>query len=437
MADGGIAPEGYLPRVVDEQVERYLGVFGAVEIAGTKWCGKTWTALRHGASVSYVDDDLDLARADPSLMTLGERPHVIDEWQLAPRIWDAVRRGVDRERGLRGGWILTGSSTPLARRGREGEPPSHSGAGRIGRIRMHPMSLSESGDSTGAVSLAGLFRGEFEPCVAGDDGTVGLVGLACRGGWPEAVGMDVASAQTVAREYLRLFFTESAPAAGRDGELTSRLVASVARNLGQAATYRTMAADMYGAEEDPSSLASDDTIASYLSFLRQSYLVEEVRGWVPQARSRKRLATKPKRYLADPSLAAAQLGMGPEALLRDWQTFGLLFEGLCMRDLMVYARALSDVGFEPVRYYRDDAGLEADAVVELADGRWAAFEFKASEDGVDAGLASLARMRRKLCENPRARVREPEFMAVLVGVSRYAREASPGTYVIPIRCLGA
>lgn len=434
MAEERLTPEGYLPRVVDEQVERYLATFGAVEIAGTKWCGKTWTALSHGASVSYVDDDLDLARADPSLMTLGERPHVIDEWQLAPRIWDAVRRGVDRSRGIRGGWILTGSSTPLARRG--AEQPAHSGAGRIGRVRMHPMTLAESGDSTGAVSLAGLFRGEFEPCVA-PDGTRELVDLACRGGWPEAVGMDVASAQTVAREYLRLFFTESAPAAGRDGEVTSRVVASLARNLGQAATYRTVIADMYGGEDDPASLISEDTLASYLSFLKQSYLVEEVPGWVPQSRSRKRLATKPRRYLADPSLAAAQLGMGPEALLRDWQTFGLLFEAMCVRDLTVFARALPDVGFEPVRYYRDDSGLEADAVVELADGRWAAFEFKVSEDKVADGVASLLRLRRKLCENPRARVREPEFTAVVTGLSRYARRTEEGVYVIPLRCLGA
>lgn len=434
MAEERLTPEGYLPRVVDEQVERYLATFGAVEIAGTKWCGKTWTALSHGASVSYVDDDLDLARADPSLMTLGERPHVIDEWQLAPRIWDAVRRGVDRSRGIRGGWILTGSSTPLAKRG--AEQPAHSGAGRIGRVRMHPMTLAESGDSTGAVSLAGLFRGEFEPCVA-PDGTRELVDLACRGGWPEAVGMGVASAQTVAREYLRLFFTESAPAAGRDGEVTSRVVASLARNLGQAATYRTVIADMYGGEDGPASLISEDTLASYLSFLKQSYLVEEVPGWVPRSRSRKRLATKPRRYLADPSLAAAQLGMGPEALLRDWQTFGLLFEAMCVRDLTVFARALPDVGFEPVRYYRDDSGLEADAVVELADGRWAAFEFKVSEDKVADGVASLLRLRRKLCENPRARVREPEFTAVVTGLSRYARRTEEGVYVIPLRCLGA
>lgn len=205
-----------------------------------------------------------------------------------------------------------------------------------------PRKISESGDSTGEVSLAGLFREEFAPCVAPDD-TRALVDLACRGGWPEAVGMGVASAQTVAREYLRLFFTESAPSAGKDGYVTGRLVASLARNLGQAATYRTLIADMYGGEDGPHSMISDDTLASYLAFLKHSYLVEEVPGWVPQARSRKRLATKPRRYLADQSLAAAQLGMGPDALLRDWQTFKLLFEAMCVRDLTVYARAASSV----------------------------------------------------------------------------------------------
>lgn len=436
MPKTNLVPQGYLPRIVDEQVERYLRIFGAVEIAGTKWCGKTWTALKHGCTVSYVDDELDVAMADPSLMTLGERPHVIDEWQLVPHIWDAVRRGVDAERGLRGGWILTGSSAPLPRREDGAEGPSHSGAGRIGRIRMHPMSLAESGDSTGSVSLSGLFAGDFQPAVADDD-TTSLVELCCRGGWPEAIDMDVSSAQTLAREYLRLFYTESAPKAGKDGEITAKLVCSLARNLAQAVTYNTLMQDMYGEEDQPQAIVSDQTLASYLSFLKASYLIEEVPGWVPAARSRKRLATKPKRYLADPSLAAAQLGMDPSALLRDWQTFGLLFESLCMRDLMVYARALHTIGFEPVRYYRDDSGLEVDAIVELADGRWAALEFKVSEDKVQGAVDNLVRLKRKLCGSERARTREPEFLAVITGISKYARRTSEGVYVIPLRCLTA
>lgn len=436
MAEPSGKPQGYRPRIVDAQVERYLKIFGAVEIAGTKWCGKTWTSLEHGASVSYVDEDLAQAQADPFLMTLGDRPHVIDEWQLAPRIWDAVRRSVDRERGLRGGWILTGSSTPVSRDDEPSGAPSHSGAGRIGRIRMYPMSLFESGDSTGAVSLAGLFAGAFEPCIAPDD-TVRLIELCCRGGWPEAIGMQVPDAQVLAREYLRIFYSESAPRARKNGEIAARMVASLARNLGQAATYGTIMQDMYGEEDDPVALLDSRTVSAYLAFLKSAYLVEEVPGWVPPMRSRKRLATKPKRYLSDPSLAAAQLGMNSDALLHDWQTFGLLFESLCMRDLMVYARALPDIGFEPVRYYRDDSGLEADAIVELADGRWAAFEFKVSEDKVQGAVDGLLRLKNKLCANEHARTREPEFLAVLTGNSRYARRTPEGVYVIPLRALTA
>ena len=268
-------------------------------------------------------------------------------------------------------------------------------------------------------------------------GGIARAAAGAAGSGAEAIDLDVPSAQTLAREYLRLFFTESVPKAGKDGDVAARLVASLARNLGQATTYKTMIQDMYGAEADPASLITEETLASYLSLLKSSYLVDEVPGWVPPARSRKRLATKPKRYLADPSLTAAQLGMDPDALIRDWQTFGLLFKSLCMRDLMVYTQTLPNVGFEPVRYYRDDTGLEADAIVELSDGRWAAFEFKVSEDKVEGGVENLLRLKRKLCENARAQTREPEFLAVVTGISKYARQTPEGVYVIPIRCLTA
>ena len=268
-------------------------------------------------------------------------------------------------------------------------------------------------------------------------GTAPLVELVCRGGWPDALDADVAGAQAVAREYLRLLATESVPAAGRDGETAARLIASLARNLGQAATYRTIAADMHGGEEEPSSPASDETISSYLGLLKCLCLVDEIPGWVPQARSRRRLATKPRRYLADPSPAVAQLGMGPRSLLDDWRTFGLTFESMCMRDLLVYAQALPGIGYEPVRYYRDDTGLEADAVVELADGRWAAFEVRVGDDKIGQAVADLRCLRRKLCENAGARVRPPEFMAVVAGLSPFAYQADEGIYVVPIRALGA
>lgn len=426
-------PEGYMPRVADAQIERYLKAFGAVEIAGTKWCGKTWSALMQGASVSYVDENLDLARADPSMMLIGDRPHVIDEWQRVPAIWDCVRHEVDRARGTRGAFILTGSSTPATRQGEQG--PAHSGAGRIGRVRMSPMSLFESGESTGQVSLEGLFAGEFTPCVAERD-TVGLVEAACRGGWPEAVDMEVDAAQLIAREYVTAALGVSIPVLGLDPDIARRLASSLARNLGQAATYKTIINDMFGAEENPLSVIDEGRVRAYLDALKGMYIVEEVPGWAPPARDRKRFATKPKRYLADPSLACALLGMSPAALLADWQTFGLVFENMAVRDLSVYARALDLLDDVPVRYYRDDSGVEADAIVQLADGRWAAFEFKVSEDKVEKGVASLERMRRKVCENPRSQTRPPEFMAVITGVGEYAHEVAEGIVVVPIRLLG-
>ena len=426
-------PKGYMPRVADVQIERYLKAFGAVEIAGTKWCGKTWSALMHGASVSYVDESLDLARADPSMMLIGDRPHVIDEWQRVPAIWDCVRHEVDRARGTRGAFILTGSSTPATRQGEQG--PAHSGAGRIGRVRMSPMSLFESGESTGQVSLEGLFAGEFTPCVAERD-TVGLVEAACRGGWPEAVDMEVDAAQLIAREYVTAALGVSISALGLDPDIARRIASSLARNLGQSATYKTIITGMFGAEENPLSVIDEGRVRAYLDALKGMYIVEEVPGWAPPARDRKRFATKPKRYLADPSLACALLGMSPAALLADWQTFGLVFENMAVRDLSVYARALDLLDDVPVRYYRDDSGVEADAIVQLADGRWAAFEFKVSEGKVEKGVASLERMRRKVCENPRSQTRPPEFMAVITGVGEYAREVAEGIVVVPLRLLG-
>lgn len=425
-------PQGYIPRVVDAQIERYLRIFGAIEIAGAKWCGKTWAALQHGSSVSYVDENIDLAKADPSMMLLGERPHVIDEWQLVPSIRDVVRHEVDRSRAARGAFVLTGSSTPF---GEGTERPMHSGAGRIGRVRMRTMSLLESGKSCGRVSLEGLFEGVFEPCKVDKD-TFGLVEAACKGGWPEAVDLPVSDAQLIARDYLRRIFSESVPSLGFDGDVARRMAGSIARNLGQATTYKTIVADMYGAEDAPESFMDVEKAALYLSLLKSMYLVEEIPGWVPPARSRKRFATKPKRYLTDPSLAVAMLGLSPQSCLSDWQTFGLVFENLVMRDLLVYTEALDSIDEHPVRYYRDDSGLEVDAIVQLADGRWAAIEIKVSEDKVADGVASLKRLRAKLLKNSQAHVEEPTFMAVVTGNGEYARQVEPGIYVIPVRALG-
>lgn len=440
MEQRTLAPEGYLPRIADAQIERYLRVFGAVEVAGPKWCGKTWSSLAHASSVVYVDEgsNTSLARADPSLMLEGERPHVIDEWQRAPSIWNAVRHAIDAKRGTRGAFILTGSSTPLAEGEKQQDAEArHSGAGRIGRIHMAPMALSESGESTGEVSLAGLFRGEFRSCHVEGGSARMLAELICRGGWPEAIDLPAADALLISRSYLASTWEESIPRMRKRPQTAERLAISLARNLGQSVTYRTLIKDMYGSEEEPSGASSDDTIADYLAALRSLYLYDELHGWVPPARSPKRLAVKPKRYLPDPSLAVALLGMGPDALLGDWQTLGLTFENLAVRDLQVYARALPEAATVPVRYYRDDSGLEIDVIIELSDGRWAAIEVKTSEEKVDEGLTALRRLKRKLTANPASRVRPPEFVAVVVGISEFAREVGNREYVLPIRCLGA
>ena len=355
-----------------------MRIFGAIEIEGTKWCGKTWTARQHGASISYVDEQLALAQDDPSLMLLGEKPHIIDEWQRVPAIWNLVRHGIDETRGLRGGWILTGSSTPPDRQGDAEAAKRHSGAGRIGRIKMSPM--------------------------------------------------------TIAREYLTAVCHESAPDHNLDPFVTERVIASLARNLGQAATYGTIREDALGSTGFD---LTDRQIGEYLSFLRRIFLLAEVPGWEPPSRSKKRLQTKPKRYLADPSLAVAALGLSPQGLMEDWQTFGLIFENLCLRDLTVYARAHELARPIPVRYYRDDSGLEVDAIVELADGRWAAFEIKTSESKVAPAVANLKRLRKKLCESPRVQMKPPAFMAVITGIGKYVRVVEEGIYVIPIRALTA
>ena len=248
--------------------------------------------------------------------------------------------------------------------------PRHSGAGRIGRIRMHPMSSAESGDSVCMVSLKGLFEGIFAPGMLMEDSkdAAALVGLACRGGWPEAIEMTPDAAQRISREYLRVLFQESATKSGLHSDIASRLLTSIARTVGQSASQKTLYRDMTG--EDITQLTSSQKalLLRYISFFKSIYLIEEIPSWVPPARSPKRLSVKPKRYLADPSLAIAQLSMGIDSLLRDWQTFGTIFENLCMRDLLVYASSLPNIGLQPVRYYRDDSGLEVDAIIELTDG---------------------------------------------------------------------
>ena len=421
-------PKTYRPRLVDERLQRLLSTFGAVEIRGTKWCGKSWAALAFGESVVHLDDPnvKALVEADPSLALQGARPHVVDEWQEVPSTWDAARRAVDAA-GDRGLFILTGSSTPAK------DSVTHSGAGRIARVDMSTMTLWERGLSTGAVSLSGLFEGKFEPSAC-DASLAPLADAICCGGWPALVGADAQTAAEVVNQYLDAMFEVSVPKKGGTPDMARRITSSLARNVATAATLQTIAQDAALGDEAGAPAAS--TVTAYLNMLEDMYVIEGLRGWDAPVRAKSRLRTKPKRYFADPSIPAAALGMGPGRLLSDGQTFGLLFESLCVHDLRAYAACLPGAHPGSLRYYGDSDGLEVDVIIELRDGRWAALEVKLGEAKVPDGIRNIERLRKKVASNPAARNPEPEFSAVVTATSPFCRhDAEHDVYVFPITAL--
>ncbi len=422
-------PAAYRPRIIDERLRRALGTFGAVEVRGPKWCGKSWTALAFGESVVHLDDPniKTLVEADTSLALQGARPHVVDEWQEVPSVWDATRRAVDAAGGERGMFILAGSSTPAK------DSVTHSGAGRIARLDMSTMTLWERGLSTGAVSLSGLFDHAFEPSAC-ETSLAALADAICCGGWPALVGDGPQTAAEVVEQYLDAMYEVSVPKKGGVSATARRIVASLARNVATSATLKTIAEDASLGDEGARPAAS--TVAFYLGLLADMYVVEELPGWDAPVRSKSRLRTKPKRYFADPSIPAAELGMGPGRLLADGQTFGLLFESLCVHDLRVYASCLPGTTGSSLHYYGDSDGLEVDVIIELRDGRWAALEIKLGEAKVPDGIENLARLRKKVASNPAARNPEPEFCAVLTATSPFCRhDAAHDVYVFPITAL--
>ncbi len=298
------------------------------------------------------------------------------------------------------------------------------------------MSLQESGESSGAISLSGLFEGEFEPAVCPND-IEELAGLVCRGGWPGTVEFCPDDAQIVTAEYLAALYQQTVPRMAGSPETAERVVRALARNLGQAAKLKTLSDDVFSlGNSAPATDWEQRQVSSHIDILLRTYAIEEIPGWVPASRSSLRVRTKPKRYFADPAIPVAALGLSPAALLRDWQTFGLRIENLCMRDLAVYAQALPRPGTSPLRYYRDDAGLEVDAIVEQADGRWGAFEIKTSMTKADEAAANLLRLRDKLADNRMGRTPPPSFLAVLLGTGEAAYRRSDGVHVVPIRALG-
>jgi predicted AAA+ superfamily ATPase len=419
----------YKPRLIDPQIADLLTEFGAVTIDGPKWCGKTWTALNHGNSVFFITDpagnfrNREMARLDPSLILDGEPPLVIDEWQEVPGIWDAVRFAVDRDRS-KGRFILTGSATPPR------ESYVHSGAGRIARVRMRTMSLYESGESSGAESLKGLFSGEAPDPQKSSLTLDRIIGLILRGGWPVLAGSNRFSTD-VPRQYLERI--ADSEIAGMDGIRRNRskvmaALRSLARNNATLVSNKTLQKDIDADSRDETSI-NRNTVSLYLTLLKNLSVLEEIPGWAPGLRSSKRLRVSPKRFLTDPSLAAAAIDAKAEKLKRDLNTLGFLFEGLCLRDILVYAESAG----ASVYHYRDESDLEADVILELADGQWAALEIKLGAHQTDAAAANLLKLNRMMIKND---IPPAAFLAVINGLGGFSCRRDDGVHVVPIDCLG-
>jgi len=420
----------YAKRVADAILTEKLAGKGAVLIEGAKWCGKTTTAEQIAKSVLYMGDkdaqkrNLDMADFKPSRLLEGLKPRLLDEWQIAPKLWDAVRFSVDHTPGM-GHYILTGSTVPDERR----EEIDHSGTGRICRMRMRPMSLWESGESTGSVSLSDLFG---ERSFEGGDAKLDLdeVSFACcRGGWPATIGMRGKIALNQAFDYVDAV-TESdiskADGVRRDPDSARRILRSLARLQGTQSANTVIADDIAAHEPDT---FNEDTIYSYIGALKKIFVVEDMSAWCPNLRCKTPLRTSDTRYFTDPAIAVAALGMGPGNLMDDLATFGVVFETLVARDLRVYAEAMDG----SVRHYHDKSGLECDLVVCLRDGRSGLVEVKLGGDRlIEKGAASLNALAAKI---DGMRTRSPSFRMIVVADGDFAYRRDDGVIVCPIGCL--
>ncbi|MDR0976661.1 MAG: DUF4143 domain-containing protein [Prevotellaceae bacterium] len=423
--------EGYKPRVIDALLSRKLQGKGAVLIEGAKWCGKTSTAEQQAKSVIYMSDPKYreqyrlFADANPEMILNGDTPRLIDEWQQTPKLWDQIRFAVDHRKGM-GHFILTGSAVPIKR-----DEIFHSGTGRFAWLTMRPMSLWESGNSNGAVSLQELFRSPDNIAASCDTDLHQIAFLTCRGGWPQAslmqdndsIALDQALDYydaVVNSDIRRIDDVE------RDPERVKRLMRSYARYQGSQSSFSEIYKDMVAHEK---SGLDENTISSYLNALRQIFVVEDMRAWNPNLRSKTAIRSTDTRYFVDPSIATAALGLGPEDLMNDMNTFGLLFETLCIRDLRVFAQALDG----EVYHYRDKTGLECDAVVHLRNGSYGLIEIKLGGDRlIDEGSKTLNTLAAKI---DTTRMKSPAFLMILTATGGFAYRRTDGVYVVPVGCL--
>lgn len=421
----------YKPRIADSLLSNKLKGMGAVLIEGPKWCGKTTTAEQQAKSVIYMDNpqlrdsNIEAVSIDPDLILDGAVPRLIDEWQIAPKLWDAVRFKVDH-RGEDGQFILTGSSVPLI--DKEELMKTHTGTGRIGRIKMRTMSLWESGDSSGKISLSALFAGEKQSAVCQIQ-LEQIAYLACRGGWPRAIFQAPEIALGRATDYLEAVIHSDinrVDSSIKNPERVARLLRSYARHLGTQTSLAAISSDLSSNENNSFDVR---TIQLYINALKLIFVIEDMVAWNPNLRSKAAIRTSDTRYFVDPSIAVAALGIGPKDLLSDLKTFGFIFENLCIRDLRVYAEAING----NVYHYRDSLGLECDAVIHLRNGQYGLTEIKLGGDKlIEEGAANLLKLREKIDTD---KMSSPAFMMVLTAIGNFAYQRKDGVYVVPISCL--
>ncbi len=420
--------ERYKKRVIDEQVVRYLQNFGAICIEGPKWCGKTWTSSFHSKSeilLGSPDNNFQnrqLAMISPSIVLEGETPRLIDEWQEVPPIWDAVRYTVD-QRGEKSQFILTGSSTP------DRKGILHSGAGRIGKLHMRTMSLYESGDSSGIVSLKDLCNGFLTQTLTGNVDLRDLIYYAVRGGWPGNLGVSVEDAQILPESYINAIIDDDAQRIDEikyDKQKMNLLLRSLARNESTTATQNKLLNDIKAFDDE---LIDRNTVAVYLNVFERLFLLDNQPPFSSNIRSSIRVKQSEKRHFCDPALACALIKATPEKLLKDLRTFGFIFEAMCERDLKIYAESLGANVF----HYQDYKNRELDAVIELDDGRWCAFEIKLGVNQIDAAAENLLNIRNEISKEKNGV--PPSVMCVICGLSTAAYRRPDGVFVVPITAL--
>ncbi len=420
----------YKKRIADKILIDKLEAKGAVLIEGAKWCGKTTTAKQIAKSVLNMQNPKDkkenllMAEINPSILLSGDTPRLIDEWQLAPSLWDAIRFEVD-ERNKFNQFILTGSSVPVL----DGST-THTGTGRIARLLMRPMSLFESGDSNGKVSLSELFNGKKIISEVNNLNNIeDLAYLVCRGGWPKAIDQNKRVALVQAYDYYDAVVSadiSNVDGVSRNQERVKLLMKSYSRMIASEGRIANIRKDMISNDTDS---LSEDTILSYINALKRIFVIEDLPAWNPNLRSKSAIRTSDIRHFVDPSIAVAALGISPNDLINDLETFGLFFESMCIRDLRIYTESLDG----SVYHYRDSSGLECDAVVHLRNGRYGLIEVKlGGESHIDEGANNLMKFRDKIDTK---KMKSPEFLMVLTGTSKYAYQREDGIYVVPICCL--